>query len=226
MGRTVEETPMAKDKTRTSATEIANGILRLIDTQQFQPGDRLREQDIADRFGVSRGPVREAFRILEARTAIRIEPMRGATIIRMSDEETVAAVEMSGVLFGLAARRATKHATDEERARFLEEARDLSQLAEGAVTPKEFYQATLRLGSHITRAARSAKLETQLADVRIGAPNIFGPLGFLSPEHRTQAASRWTALCDAINRNDASRAEQLAILVHEEACRNALSVGL
>lgn len=218
--------PAKAKRARMSATEIADGILRLIDAQKIQPGDRLREQEIADLYGVSRGPVREAFRILQARTAIRIEAMRGATVIRMSDEETVAAVEMSGVLFGLAARRACDHVTAEDVAKFRTEAEALSELAKGYVTPKTFYRATLKLGGQITRAAGSAKLEQHLADVRVGAPNMFGPLGFISQTQRETAASRWIALVDALEAGDAKTAESLGVLIHTEACENALAVGL
>lgn len=216
-----------KHSTRVSAHEIAEEILGLIQAAVYQPGDRLREQDIADRFGVSRGPVREALRILEAKTAIRIEPMRGATVIRMSDEETVVAVQMSGVLFGLAVRRAAELAEKEERALFFREAERLRALADKEdATPRAFFRATESLGLKITRAADSPKLETHLRDLRIGAPGIFGPLGFLTTESRRRAGDRWIEMTQAIRLGDAECAERIAIEIHEEACRNALAVGL
>ena len=86
----------AAPRRRVSAEQIALDVVTLIGSRGFQPGDRLREQELADRFNVSRGPVREALRILEARSIVHIEPMRGATITRLKDDEVLDAVAAAG----------------------------------------------------------------------------------------------------------------------------------
>jgi DNA-binding GntR family transcriptional regulator len=220
---TAAQTPVRQ---RMTARDIAKEVMRLIDRQVYHPGDRLREQEIADRFKVSRGPVREALRILEAKTVIHIEPMRGATVVRMNDEETVVAVEISGVLFGLAVRRSTKFATPAQKRKILAEANKLGTLAVSEISPKDFFWKTVELGALISETCNSPRLQAQLVDARIGAPNMFGPLGFLTKDIRRRAASRWIAMAKAVVDDDAEKAERLAVLIHEEACRNALDVGV
>jgi len=51
----------------------------LIVKGKLQPGQKIKEQEISNRLGISRPPLREAFKILEAEGLIRREPRRGAT---------------------------------------------------------------------------------------------------------------------------------------------------
>jgi len=201
---------------RTTAADIADGVMNLISSRKFQPGDRIREQDLADRFGVSRGPVREAMRILEARAIVKYEPMRGATISRMSDAEAIDAIEMSAVLFGLAARRATERASKAEKTAISLAAGKLaSRVAEDA--PKEFFTETLRVGRRVLEAAHSERLAALVVDVRFGAPDLFGPLGFSSRSLRKRAAEKWLKLASAVETGDGATAERLGIAVHADA---------
>jgi DNA-binding GntR family transcriptional regulator len=55
-------------------------ILRAIDLGEIPPGARLIESELAERFGCSRTPVREALRRLEAQGLILHEPYRGMSV--------------------------------------------------------------------------------------------------------------------------------------------------
>jgi DNA-binding GntR family transcriptional regulator len=78
---------------------------------RIKPGDRLIEDELSRSFGVSRGPIREAFRLLEKDGLIRRVPRKGA-IVDISE-----IYEVIGILEGLAARLFCKKATAEELAR-------------------------------------------------------------------------------------------------------------
>jgi DNA-binding GntR family transcriptional regulator len=72
----------------------------------FRPGDRLREIDIAERFSLSRTPIREALRRLEAERIIEHRPRIGAIIRTLDQTEVVELYEMRLVLrFSLSADR-------------------------------------------------------------------------------------------------------------------------
>ena len=78
------------------------------------PGDRLREIDLAKRLNVSRTPVREAMRRLEADGLITHKPRIGAEVRTLTQEEIVELYEMRIVLEATAAKMAAKHASNSE----------------------------------------------------------------------------------------------------------------
>lgn len=80
----------------------------------FQPGDRLREIEVADRLSLSRTPVREALRKLESDGIVEHRPRMGAVIRTLTHAEVVELYEMRIVLERTAAEMASKHASDAE----------------------------------------------------------------------------------------------------------------
>ena len=101
---------MRTDKqTRTErlAEQVSNAIL----AGEFLPGARLDEQQLAQRFGVSRTPVREALRQLATSGLIELRPRRGALVASVSPDELetmfVAMAEMEASCARLSALRMT-----------------------------------------------------------------------------------------------------------------------
>jgi len=64
--------------------QIAEHIFTAIANGEYAPGDRIREEAVAEQLQVSRGPVREALRILEKDSVVRILPNRGAHVTQLS----------------------------------------------------------------------------------------------------------------------------------------------
>lgn len=89
-------------------------LMAAIEAGEFQPGDRLREVDIAERLGLSRTPIREALRRLEAENIIEHRPRIGAVIRTLGRTEVVELYEMRLVLERTAAQMAAKHAMQAE----------------------------------------------------------------------------------------------------------------
>lgn len=81
---------------------------------QFQPGDRLREVDVAERLELSRTPIREALRKLESDGIVEHRPRIGAVVRKLSQPEVVELYEMRLVLERTAAEMAAKHASPAE----------------------------------------------------------------------------------------------------------------
>lgn len=198
--------------------------MRLLDARVLLPGDRLREQDLADRFKVSRGPVREALRILEARSVVHIEPMKGATITRLSDDEALDAVAASAALFGVACRLAAVRCAEADLAKIDEKIAKLEAMVNEEYSPREFFLQTLRIGRAVGQAARSPRLMRMVEDIRFGAPDYFGPLGFTSDRLRQEALNSWKAMRTALAERDAASAEALGRKVHDDALAAALLV--
>jgi DNA-binding GntR family transcriptional regulator len=84
---------------RTIPEQIADELGAMILDGRYATGDRLVEQELAANFGVSRGPVREALRILEKRRLVEVRPRRGAYVRRVSID---AFADLSNVRIALA----------------------------------------------------------------------------------------------------------------------------
>lgn len=83
-------------------------LRKMIVSGDLRPGERVAEIPIADQLGVSRMPVRMAFRALESEGLLRKAGARGYMVREFSAQETADAVEVRGVLEGLAARLAAE----------------------------------------------------------------------------------------------------------------------
>jgi DNA-binding GntR family transcriptional regulator len=80
----------------------------------LKPGERLDETRLAERYGTSRTPVREALRLLAAEGLVKIRAHRGAVVARLSITELVEIFEMMAVYEGVCARLAAQRASSEE----------------------------------------------------------------------------------------------------------------
>ncbi len=80
----------------------------------YRAGERIRESDITAQLGVSRTPVREAFRRLQSEGLLKFEPQRGAVVADLNRQEVAELYAMRQFMEGFAARLAAQHATDSE----------------------------------------------------------------------------------------------------------------
>ncbi len=88
-------------------------ILEAIDSHIYTPGDRLVESELADRFGVSRTPVREALQRLETQGLLTRDG-RSLIVASLDHTQMSELYVVRGELEGLAAKLAARHATPEE----------------------------------------------------------------------------------------------------------------
>lgn len=88
-------------------------ILDAIDAGVYRPGDRLVESELAERFGVSRTPVREALQRLETQSLLTRDG-RSLMVASLDHNQMAELYVVRGELEGLAARLAARHATEEE----------------------------------------------------------------------------------------------------------------
>ncbi|WP_270727954.1 GntR family transcriptional regulator [Shimia sp. Alg240-R146] len=88
-------------------------ILEAIDVGEYKPGDRLVESDLADRFGVSRTPIREALQRLETQSLLARDG-RSLIVSSLDHNQMAELYVVRTELEGLAAKLAARHATKEE----------------------------------------------------------------------------------------------------------------
>ena len=106
---------MQNDSSHRSSGETAyETLLASLRDGTYCPGDRLREEEVAERLALSRTPVREALRRLEADGIIEHRPRLGAVIRKLSHTELVELYEMRVVLERTAAEMAAQHGAEAE----------------------------------------------------------------------------------------------------------------
>jgi DNA-binding GntR family transcriptional regulator len=87
---------------------VSERIRGLILDGSLKPGERLVEDRLSAELGVSRVPVREALRSLSAEGLVRLEPRRGATVVKVTPEIVAELVEVRALLEGFNARLAAR----------------------------------------------------------------------------------------------------------------------
>ncbi|MFK7868482.1 MAG: GntR family transcriptional regulator [Roseobacter sp.] len=180
-------------------------ILEAIDTGVYKPGDRLVESELAERFGVSRTPIREALQRLETQSLLSRDG-RSLIVASLDHNQMAELYVVRRELEGLAARLAAKHATSEE-VRVLREMVDAdNQLTDN---PSALARANRRFHKQIHLASHNRYLVQQLDLV-----------------HRTMALMTTTSLA-AQGRGEIAQSEHDAIVSaiegkDEEAAYNAL----
>ena len=73
-------------KIKSSSDQAATLLRRAIICGDIKPGEKLREMEISEAMGVSRSPIREAFRVLESEGLVHIETNKGATVTNQLKE--------------------------------------------------------------------------------------------------------------------------------------------
>ncbi len=140
------------------STDAYSMILDAIDTGVYRPGDRLVESELADRFGVSRTPIREALQRLETQSLLARDG-RSLIVASLDHNQTAELYVVRGELEGLAARLAARHATPEE-IRVLREMVTADDALVG--NPKALSRSNRRFHKQIHLASHNRYLVQQL----------------------------------------------------------------
>ncbi|MDP9027898.1 MAG: GntR family transcriptional regulator [Actinomycetota bacterium] len=133
---------------------------------ELQPGDRLVAEEVAAELGMSRSPLREAFRSLASEGLVELTHNRGARVSAWSADEVAAQFEVRVLLEGLAVRRAAARIMAEEADRLEEIALEIRELS-NPLPPDltEVQRLNTEFHSGIIRIAGSASLATAVAGV-------------------------------------------------------------
>ena len=94
------------EKHLTLREKILEAIRDAIMTGALKPGEKVAEPDLAERFGISRTPIREAFRQLESEGYLTVIPRKGAVVTSFSPRDVEEFYAIKSILEGYAARRA------------------------------------------------------------------------------------------------------------------------
>ena len=191
---------------------------------KYKEGDELKEVAIGEELGVSRTPVREAFRQLELEGLIQIIPNKGAYVTGITQKDVKDIYMIRSLLEGLCARWACEHITDEQ----MEEMEENIYLAKFHAQKGHLEQlADLdnRFHDILYEACNSKMLEHQLKDFHEYVLRVRKKT--LSNVNRGPASNEeHEQIMEAIKAKDADKAEKLANMHMINAYENMVKNGL
>lgn len=191
---------------------------------KYDEGVELREIAIGEELGVSRTPVREAFRQLELEGLIKIIPNKGAYVVGISDKDVRDIYILRSRLEGLAARWAVDHITEEQMEE-MEENVYLAKFHTEKGHNEQIFELDNRFHELLYEASGSKILEHQLKDyhqyvLRIRKKTL------ASAKRGTQSNLEHEAILEAIKNKNAEDAERLAHEHMINAYKNMIDNGL
>ncbi|MCT4554596.1 MAG: GntR family transcriptional regulator [Pelagimonas sp.] len=172
-------------------------ILEAIDSGVYRPGDRLVESELAERFGVSRTPIREALQRLETQSLLTRDG-RSLIVASLDHNQMAELYAVRSELEGLAARLAARHATEEE----VQVLRDMVDEDRALLNdPKALSRANRRFHKMIHLASHNRFLVQQL-DLVHRSMALMATTSLAADGRGEIALSEHTAIVDAIANRD------------------------
>jgi DNA-binding GntR family transcriptional regulator len=206
----------AKTADASQGQDTYSRLLSEIRTGRLRPGDRLTETELAARLGISRTPVREAIRLLEADGLVIHTPRVGATIRSLDYAEVTELYEMRAVLEGTAARFAARAAYDSETA----ELDAINQeMASASGNGERLFALNIRFHAVLLNAARNRFLVRATQSIQ-KTLLILGPSTMEEANRAEQAVAEHSKIIDALKAHDGDAAEQVT-RAHIEAAHRA-----
>lgn len=209
-------------QTVTLADRALHAIQQQIVAGELAPGSKLNEGELAAAHGISRGPLREAIRRLEARRLVEVVPNSGARVVCLTHQQLLAVYETREALEGMACRLAAQHIDAAEVValhRLLDEHE--RQLPDDGTARYLQDEGDFDFHYRIARASRNEILASMLCDdlyhlvrmYRRRTPGDDGRARRAFDEHRR--------IVDALGAGDAELAE-LLMRRHVSAARHLL----
>lgn len=195
------------DRHQTLREKILETIREAILSGALKPGEKVAEPELAERFGISRTPIREAFRQLESEGYLTVVPRKGAVVTALSERDVEEFYAIKSILEGYAAELAAEKLSESELEKLELINKHLKQLAdEGDV--KTFYKVHNEFHETFLKAADNSKLYEliqhlgmKFSRLRMASLSVNGRMAISVAEH--------DKLLDAFRHRDGSAAEYL-----------------
>ncbi|MGE4370337.1 MAG: GntR family transcriptional regulator [Burkholderiaceae bacterium] len=187
--------------TLTAPEQIAVQIGDDIIEGTLAAGAPLNETQLADSFAVSRGPIRDAIRILEREGLVTIYPRRGAVVANLTLDEVKEVFEIRAGLFEIVARKIAHSHTPEFLAILAAGVEKLEQLATLDNDRGKYAQTSYRLSILAVRNCNNARLAQMLTSISLQTLR-YSYIGFQSKSRREESAKLWRRGLTALQNGD------------------------
>ncbi|MDM0085425.1 GntR family transcriptional regulator [Variovorax sp. J31P179] len=224
--RTETEVPAPRAKAtlrqlQTLPEQIAELIFNSIADGEYEPGERIREEALAEQFEVSRGPVREALRILEKDSVVRILPNRGAHVTQLSIKEVADIFEIRRKLSSTMIARLSADEAARLAAVIDADVRALDSLALDPDGSQEYFQISFRLSRVLRESCTNERLAEILASLSRQTLR-YTQLGLATPARRKESARNWKSMHKAMKAGNVDAAAEAVEKLIEDSQREAI----
>jgi DNA-binding GntR family transcriptional regulator len=212
------------EKHLTLREKILEHIRDAIISGSLKAGSRVSEPELAERYGISRTPIREAFRQLESEGYLTVIPRRGAVVSEFSQKDVEDFYAIKSILEGYAARQACTKLTEKEIDKLQSNNARLAEVAEHNDI-KAFFRIHNDFHEMFIKAADNEKLRELITSV----VTRFQRLRFMSlslPGRMEIVIHEHGKIIDAFRRRDAEAAEMLVRKNAEYGGRVLLDGGM
>ncbi len=186
--------------------EVYDILKAMIINGEIKPGEKLQEDELTVKLGVSRTPVRQAISALAHDNLLDIIPRKGAFVVKLSEQDIIEIYDIRMVLEGLAARLATPIIPEKD----LEEMTDILKKAEAALEddPDQAINADAMLHDLIISNCRNLRLKKIIDGLRDQVHSFRVQEGHQIEVVREVMKERWDIL-NALKMRDAKKVEEL-----------------
>jgi DNA-binding GntR family transcriptional regulator len=187
---------------------ISEQLQQLIYGGEIAPGERLNEAALALRMGTSRGPIREAIRMLSGIGLVVAVRNRGVFVRQISVREMLEIYELRALLFGFAAEQAADHLSDTDRQEF-EQLLDAMDAACDAGDGQRYYVLNLRFHA-LLLAQWSNQRAQQAYEDHAKELHLYRRRYFNATVNMRRSNSEHRRIFEAITKGAKDRANKLA----------------
>jgi DNA-binding GntR family transcriptional regulator len=192
-----------RDRAATTAQHALESLRRAIVAGELRPGERVRQDEVAERLGVSLAPVREALAVLEQEGQVTYRPRRGYLVTELDLGDLREIYELRQLLEGLAARRSLPRLDEDAFERVELAARDCVAAAERGDVAAEL-EANRRFHLGLLEAAEQPHT---LRVVRLlwDSTETYRAMYYNAPESREEATASHERILSALRERDPDR---------------------
>jgi DNA-binding GntR family transcriptional regulator len=205
---------------------IAEKIRESIRSGALQPGSHLGAAALAEQFGVSRGPVREALRLLESAGLVRIVPQKGAFVIALGDADLRELFFVREVLYAALAERCAQRMSPADLAMVERAVSELAALADDPdCSPTVFQRMADRVVAKLYRISGMPRLSRMIQDLSAGPAEVWGHLSVATREMRLADLKGFQRLLKALKDGDAAASFAAARTMHAGGVARAIELN-
>ena len=196
------ELPEAIDR-RPLHHELVDRLREMIIDGRLEPGQKIPEKALCERFGVSRTPLREAVKILASEGFVELTPHRGAKVVKLTLKDFEEALPIMGALDAVAGELACQNATEKEIAELAALTDRMTERFE-AQDLQGYYKLNARIHALIMEMARNPTLtrSTRVLSERMRRARYELTM---APARWAQAVEEHQAMVDAIKKREGLR---------------------